>query len=111
MGVLLTLLSQLVHEADMFRIRKLYENGLTSIIKIEGEISDENLPDWKNELTRLIKLSERQVILEIGYVTYMCPKAVEVLRKLLTKDIFLLNGQTSVRNMLHGAGLSANVLD
>jgi len=95
----------------MFRIKTIYENNLTSIIKIEGEISEENLPDWQNEISRLIELPEREVIFDICYVTFMCPKAVEVLIKLLTKKIFLLNGPTSVSNMLHSAGLSANVLD
>ena len=75
----------------MFRIKRIFENDLTIIIKIEGEISDENLPDWKNEISRLIELPEREIILEICYVTFMCPKAVKVLIKLLTKKIFLLN--------------------
>ena len=95
----------------MFRIKKIYENNLTSIIKIEGEISDENVLDWKNEISRLIELPEREIIFEICYVTFMSPKAVKVLIKLLTKKIFLLNCPTSVSNMLHSAGLSANVLD
>ncbi len=95
----------------MFRIKKIYENNLTSIIKIEGEISDENVLDWKNEISRLIELPEREIIFEICYVTFMSPKAVKVLIKLLTEKIFLLNCPTSVSNMLHSAGLSANVLD
>ncbi len=95
----------------MFRIKKIYENNLTSIIKIEGEISDENLPDWKNEISRFIELPEREIIFEICDATFMNPKAVKVLIKLLTKKIFLLNCPTSVSNMLHSAGLSANVLD
>ncbi len=95
----------------MFRIKNIYENDLTSILRIEGEISDEDVPDWKNEISRLIKLPEREIILDICYVTFMCPRAVEVLIKLLTKEIFLLNCLTPVSNMLHSAGLSANVLD
>ncbi len=95
----------------MFRIKNIYENDLTSILRIEGEISDEDVPDWKNEISRLIKLPEREIILDICYVTFMCPRAVEVLIKLLTKEIFLLNCPTPVSNMLHSAGLSANVLD
>ncbi len=95
----------------MFRIKNIYENDLTSILRIEGEISDEDVPDWKNEINRLIKLPEREIILDICYVTFMCPRAVEVLIKLLTKEIFLLNCLTPVSNMLHSAGLSANVLD
>ena len=95
----------------MFRIKRIFENDLTIIIKIEGEISDENLPDWKNEISRLIELPEREIIFEICYVTFMSPKAVKALIKLLTKKIFLLNCPTFVSNMLHSAGLSANVLD
>ncbi len=94
----------------MFRIKTIYENNLTSIIKIEGEISDENLPDWKNEISRLIELPEREIIFDICCVTFMCPQAVEVMINLLTKNIFLFNCPTSVSNMLHSAGLSANVL-
>jgi len=104
-------MNKLFHKADMFRITKIYENNLTSIIKIEGEISDENVLDWKNEISRLTDLPEREIILEICYVTFMSPKAVKVLIKLLTRKIFLLNCPTSVSNMLHSAGLSANVLD
>ncbi len=95
----------------MFRIKNIYENDLTSILRIEGEISDEDVPAWKNEISRLIKLPEREIILDICYVIFMSPKAVEVLIKLLTKKIFLLNCPTYVSNMLHSAGLSANVLD
>ncbi len=95
----------------MFRIKTIYENNLTYIIKIEGEISEENLPDLQNEISRLIELPEREIIFEICYVTFMSPKAVKVLIKLLTKKIFLLNCATSVSIMLHSAGLSANVLD
>jgi len=95
----------------MFRIKTIYENDLTSILRIEGEISDEDVPAWKNEISRLIKLPEREIILDICYVTFMCPRAVEVLIKLLTNKIFLLNCLTPVSNMLHSAGLSANVLD
>jgi len=94
----------------MFRIKRIFENDLTVILKIEGEISDENVLDWKNEMSRLIELPDREIIFDICYVTFMCPKAVEVLIKLLTKKIFLLNCPTSVSNMLHSAGLSANVL-
>ncbi len=94
----------------MFRIERIFENDLTVILKIEGEISDENVPDWKNEISRLMELPEREIIFEICCVTFMCPQAVEVLIKLLTKKIFLLNCPTSVSNMLHSAGLSANVL-
>ncbi len=104
-------MNKLFHKADMFRIKKIYENNLTSIIKIEGEISDENVLDWKNEISRLTDLPEREIIFEICYVTFMSPKAVKVLIKLLTRKIFLLNCPTSVSNMLHSAGLSANVLD
>lgn len=95
----------------MFRIKKVFENDLTTILKIEGEILDENLQDWIDEIKRSIKLAQKQIILEICHVTFLSPKAVEVLIKLLTKDIFLLNCPTSVKNMLHSAGLSANVLD
>ena len=44
-------------------------------------------------------------------VDYMRPEAVQVLIKLLNRDTFLMDGPTTVRNMLHAAGFASHVLD
>jgi anti-anti-sigma regulatory factor len=95
----------------MFRIKKIFENDLTYILKIEGEITEENLSVWTDEIRNLINSSNHQVILEICEVTYMSPKAVENLIEQLTDDIYLLNCPTFMKNMLHTAGYAKNVLD
>ncbi len=95
----------------MFRINQIFENELTTIFKIEGEISDGNLHDWTDAINRLIKLPEKQIILEICEVTLMSPKAVQVLIDVITGNVYLLNGPTFVKNILKSAGLSGNVLD
>jgi len=95
----------------LFRIKQIYENDLTCIVKIQGEIVVEDIPDWRNEIARFMEPSEKQLILEISYVGYMCPEAVQLLISLLNHDIFLLHGPVSIRNMVQAAGLSANVLD
>ncbi|MFQ5865502.1 MAG: hypothetical protein ACE5IW_09770 [bacterium] len=95
----------------MFRINKIFENDLTVILKIEGELSDKNLQDWSDEINRLIKLFEQKIIVELCKVTSMCPKAVQVLIDLITENIYLLNCPTLAKNMLHAAGLSANILE
>lgn len=95
----------------MFRIKKIFENDLIHILKIEGEINEENLSVWADEIRNLINSSSHQIIIEICEVTYMSPKAVESLMEQLTDDIYLLNCPTSIRNMLHTAGYSKNVLD
>ena len=95
----------------MFRIKQLYENDLTSIIKIQGKIAREDVPDWRVEIAPFMQPSEKQLILEISYVDYMCPEAVQVLIKLLRSDILLMDGPITVRNMLEAAGLASQVLD
>ena len=95
----------------MFRITKIFKNKLIFIYKIEGMITEDNLGDWTNEIRPLIKQSDRQIILETCQVTFVSPKAVKFLIDLITKDVFLLNCPTFMKNMLHCVGLSANVLD
>lgn len=95
----------------MFLIKKIFENDLTTIFKIEGQITNENLVAWANEIRPLTKPSDRQIILETCEVTFMCPKSVEILGEQISDNIYLLNCPTFVKNMLRSAGLSANVLD
>ncbi len=83
-------MNKLFHKADMFRITKIYENNLTSIIKIEGEISDENVLDWKNEISRLTKLPEREIIFEICYVTFIVSQSRGSPNKTAYKEDFFV---------------------
>ncbi|MFQ6113653.1 MAG: hypothetical protein ACE5NG_06130 [bacterium] len=95
----------------MFRINKVFENPLTYIYKVEGEITQSNLSDWAEEVNNLLKLTERQIILELCEVSYMCPNSVEFLIQRLTGNIYLFNCPIFVKNMLKTAGRSANVLE
>ncbi len=95
----------------MFRMKKIFDNDLTTIIKIEGQIPDNESNNWSAEISSLIKQSERQVILEMCDVTFISAKAVQVMMDELTDKVFLLNCPTFVKNMLQSAGLSAHVLD
>jgi len=95
----------------MFLIRKIFENDLTLIFKIEGEITDVSLDVWADEISALKKQSERQIILVFSSVSYMSPKAIEKLVELWSNNIYLLDCTIFIRNMLHTAGLSANLLD
>ncbi|MFQ5769477.1 MAG: STAS domain-containing protein [bacterium] len=95
----------------MFRIRKIFENDLTAILKIEGEISNGNLQDWINETKSFITICNQQIILDICDVTFMSPQAVDMLIELISENIYLLNTPKIVRNILHSAGLSMHVLE
>ncbi|MFQ5865452.1 MAG: hypothetical protein ACE5IW_09515 [bacterium] len=95
----------------MFRINKIFENECVYIYKIEGDISQENLSDWTKEVTKLSRLCQRQIILELCEVSYMCTKSVEILSEQLTEKTYLLNCPIFIKNMLKTAGRSANVLD
>ena len=94
----------------MFRIENIFESETTTIIKIEGEITDKDLFAWTKELEHLISISKQQTILETCDVTFISQGAVQSLINLVTKSIYLLNCPASVKNMLHSAGLSSNIL-
>ncbi len=95
----------------MFRMKKIFENDLTTIIKIEGQIPDDELNNWSAEISSLIKQSKQQVILEMCDVIFISAKAVQVMMNELTDKMFLLNCPTFVKNMLQSAGWSDHVLD
>ncbi|NIR48985.1 hypothetical protein GWO43_11160 [candidate division KSB1 bacterium] len=92
-------------------MKKIFENDLTTIIKIEGQIPDDELNNWSAEISSLIKQSKQQVILEMCDVIFISAKAVQVMMNELTDKMFLLNCPTFVKNMLQSAGWSDHVLD
>lgn len=95
----------------MFRIRKIWENNLTLILKIEGEISDSDLSIWAEEVGALTQEGTRQTVLDCCSVTSISPKALEVLSERLSGGIYVVNCPVWVKNILHSAGRSKNILD
>ncbi len=95
----------------MFRISKILENEITSIFKIEGEIIDSDLSTWAEEVGGMTQDGDHQIILDCCSVSSICPKGLEILSKRLSKGIYLVNCPVGVKNMLHSAGRSKNLLD
>ena len=95
----------------MFRISKAYENEATQIFRIEGKITDENLAVWRQEILSLQPHNGRHVILDFAQVWFISIKGVEVLMKLLTDRVYVLNCGMEVRNVLHASGLSGRMLE
>lgn len=95
----------------MFRIRKILENEITSIFKIEGEISNSNLSAWAEEIDGMISPNTRQILLDCSSVSSICPKALEILSKRLSEGVYLVNCPVGVKNILQSAGRSRNILD
>jgi len=90
---------------------KTFENDATSIYKIEGKINEETLAVWVEELSALNQVSGRQVILDLSQVWFICTKGVEVLVRLMSNDLYLMNCSMEVRNVLHAAGLGGRILE
>jgi anti-anti-sigma regulatory factor len=95
----------------MLRITKAFENDSISIYKIEGKISEETLGVWAEEIRALNKMADRQIILDLSQVWFICTKGMEVLVQLMSNNLYLLNCPMEVRNVLHTAGLSARILE
>ena len=95
----------------MFRIKKIFENDLTIIWKIEGEISNERAQFWIEEINRLVTHVRKQIIFDMCAVTFMGSTPAQMFVGLITKNVYLLNCPTFVKNMLQSAGSSLHVLD
>ena len=94
----------------MFRISKAFENDSTILFKIEGEIGEGELVDWANLIFRCTEPSHKQIIFDICDVVFMSTNAPALLLQHMRDNIFLLNCPAAVRNIMHAAGRSANVL-
>ena len=95
----------------MFLIKKVYENELTALLKIEGEITDLTLEDWAVALASLLQQTHKHVILDCCDVTLVSSKIAERLLQQMTNRIFLLNCPMTVQNLVHAAGFSKQVLE
>lgn len=95
----------------MFKMTKIFENGLVDIYKIEGKITDENLQLWTEQLETLQQNADRDILLDFCQVWNMSVNAMGILVKHLSNGILVMNPSMEVRNMLHSAGLSRKVLE
>ena len=95
----------------MFRITKAFENPITFIYKIEGKVADSSLSEWTKELSTLTSGSGRQVILDFSQVFFISPKALEVLIKKMTDQLYILNCGIEMRNLLHASGMAGRMLE
>jgi len=95
----------------MFRIDKIFENYQTEIIKIEGEIKDSDARDWAESLQSIMNGSPRQIIFDFCDATFVSSKSVAIPIQQITQNIFLLNCPASVKNLIHAAGFSKQVLE
>ena len=95
----------------MFLIKKVYENDLTALLKIEGEINDLALEDWAEALASLLRQANKHVILDCCDVSFVSLKVAERLIQQMTDKIFLLNCPRTVQNLVHAAGFSKQMLE
>lgn len=95
----------------MFRIKTYSINNQTSLLKIEGEIGDEQLNVWTKEMKQLRRLGTRDIILDFGWVSFISPKAIHALQERIYGGVYVWNSNALVRNMLQTAGLSGHILD
>lgn len=95
----------------MFLIKRVYENELTALFKVEGEITDLTLEDWAEALAALLAQTQKHVILDCCDVTFVSLKVAEKLIAQMTSKIFLLNCPTRVQNLVHAAGFAKQVLE
>ena len=89
----------------MFRITKVFENMSTTIFRIEGKISDENLELWITEINFIHQTGNTQIILDLSRVWFLGEQSLQVLMNRINERLFLLNCSTQLENRLIAAGM------
>jgi len=95
----------------MFLIKKVYENDLTALFKVEGEITDHALDYWSEALASLPQQTNKHVLLDCCDIAFVSLKIAERLIQQMTNKIFLLNCPTAIQNLVRAAGFSKQVLE
>lgn len=95
----------------MFRINRTFENDLTLLVKLVGEIGAQDLQHWDDSLQAILQHEQRQVIFDFCDVTRMTTAAVEKLQEAITNRVFLLNGSVALQNIMRASGHAAQILD
>ena len=94
----------------LFRMRKLFENERLALFKIEGALTRQNAESWEEELTMIIQRTNRPIIFDCASLTVNY-ELTDILRNLMTDQMYFLNLPTPARNILRTAGFGARVLD
>lgn len=94
----------------LFRMRKLFENERLALFKIEGALTRQNAESWEEELTMIIQRMNRPIIFDCASLTVNY-ELTDILRNLMTDQMYFLNLPTPARNILRTAGFGARVLD
>jgi anti-anti-sigma regulatory factor len=95
---------------NMFRITKAYENDATEIFRIEGQVSDENMAEWIQEIEVIKQSNGRAIILDLAHVWFISAKAVQALMGILSEHCYVNNCGMEVRNVFHVSGMSERML-
>ncbi len=95
----------------MFLIKKVYENELTALFKIEGEIADHATDYWSEALAALLQQTNKHVLLDCSEVSFISLTVAQRLIGQMTKRIFLLNCPTAVQNLARNTGWAEQVLE
>ena len=95
----------------MFRVKNVFENEHTVLLKLEGEIVESNVNDWSNWLESFSEQTNKQIILEFCHLIFVTQKGIEKLLEKMAPNIYLLNCPTDVENIAHAFGFSQNVLE
>ncbi|MGH1365064.1 MAG: hypothetical protein ACRBF0_15990 [Calditrichia bacterium] len=95
----------------MFKISSLLETENLLLLKVEGEITLDQLSAWNESLVKIFNSPIRRLVIDFCSITYLSVEAIELLIDLISPNVLILNCTTLVGNMLKSAGLSENLLD
>jgi len=95
----------------MLRLSRVLSNKETTIIKIEGQIHEEDLNLLHDELEQIRHHSSGEIIVNLSSLSFVSPTIVRVLKAFAGRKVFLMNCEPFLRNVVQAAGLTRMVLD
>lgn len=95
----------------LFRRRKVFENEQLTLFKIEGVLTPQNAALWEEEFSLIMQRIDHPMIFDCASLRTTNHELTDILRNLMSDNMYFLNLPTPDRNVLRSAGLGARVLD
>jgi hypothetical protein len=95
----------------MYRISRIFETPLVTIVKVAGHVADSELATWTEFLEGAAGDARRWTVLDLCDAFRIDPEAAGLLVRQLSNRLLLLNCPTAIRNMAASAGFSSQVLE
>jgi hypothetical protein len=88
----------------MLRIQKVADSGTEITLQVEGRIVTEWVAVLEGECWQALREPLQQLRLDLGAVTFIDPRGVVAVRRLVTEGVIIVNSPEFIDDLLRGDG-------